>query len=539
MLENEKKEKNVTVDKIKSLFKKIKNFNQLKEEVCDIKNLCQVNSDDINKIKEKYSKLNNRKDFFNFEEMQDEAHYRELFEEKINEYDKKFNIILGDNFKVDDFDENEFNKNIINDMSKDKNDNKNKKDNINANILSTTKEKSHDNNKNNYNKENINQGSPSKHKKGKKKLFNLLELNKQIMQYQHPKVNSENFEQKNEENKINLNELDKKLNEIYNTLYITNNKKDITENDISNHKFNFTTKNEFENYKIKVDEEIDKLWEEILTLKKQYEEFTYNLKNKCTLEDLDSMKNVILEKSQELFLKLKINNANKDSDSTAIHILQKNFKKLVELLADKEEKENENWLLAKKPMGHSCASCENFLGSLNDDTNRYVPWKKMPPKEKDNNTNDKIYKIGNGYSRLLKMIHFDKKGIPILRPYEHMNNSFSNNNTNDHNNNNKSKSKEYNDDNNGSIQSIHCINSKNKSKDNKDNNNQQTILIAKTRNKETEIKGQKALPNIKNMNSTDYFEKTGNKMNMSLNNFKFKSPRITRDFRKSYNKFDL
>ena len=64
MLENEKKEKNVTVDKIKSLFKKIKNFNQLKEEVCDIKNLCQANSDDINKIKEKYSKLNNRKDSF-------------------------------------------------------------------------------------------------------------------------------------------------------------------------------------------------------------------------------------------------------------------------------------------------------------------------------------------------------------------------------------------------------------------------------------------------------------------------------------------
>lgn len=46
------------------------------------------------------------------------------------------------------------------------------------------------------------------------------------------------------------------------------------------------------------------------------------------------MKNVILEKTQELFLKINNNNASKDTNTTAI---QKNFKKLVELLAEKEE----------------------------------------------------------------------------------------------------------------------------------------------------------------------------------------------------------
>ena len=42
----------------------------------------------------------------------------------------------------------------------------------------------------------------------------------------------------------------------------------------------------------------------------------------------------------------------------------------------------DNWLLAKKPVGgHSCASCESYIGDLLDH-NQHVPWNKMHhPKE--------------------------------------------------------------------------------------------------------------------------------------------------------------
>ncbi len=45
----------------------------------------------------------------------------------------------------------------------------------------------------------------------------------------------------------------------------------------------------------------------------------------------------------------------------------------------------DNWLLAKKPMnGFTCASCEQYLGDLNDNS-QHVPWNKI--------SNDKIYRV--------------------------------------------------------------------------------------------------------------------------------------------------
>lgn len=56
----------------------------------------------------------------------------------------------------------------------------------------------------------------------------------------------------------------------------------------------------------------------------------------------------------------------------------------------------DNWLIAKKPIGgHSCASCESYIGDLNDH-NQYVPWNKMHP-----NQNERSY-------RVIKLIKSDR-----------------------------------------------------------------------------------------------------------------------------------
>ena len=492
MLETEKNEKNNTVGKLKTLFKKIKNFDQLKEEVFEMKKTFQQTYEDVNSIKNRYSTINDKMKDINkiiggntsFEQIQEDNEFKLIMREKMRNIDKKFKVVLGDL----DVDENEMDENNYNENEKSKNKN--------------TK---------------------------KNKIFNLVEMSKRINQYQFTKVNASEFELKQEENKKSINELEKKLNDILTSLYGDNNDENINSNNniinnnnaehTGNKNFLFTTKNEFEKYKTKTDEEINKIWEKISNLNKQYEEIFNKIKDNCTLNDLDAMKNVILEKTKELFLTMK----NKDIDNTSLQTLQKNFKKLLKLLADKEEKEN--WLLAKKPIGnYSCASCENYLGNLKDDTDKHIHWKKLPIKIKDKESNDNIYKIGNGYSRLLRMINFDSNGIPSLNPFENVSEHIKSIPTNMNEN---SKSKEHNDLNkSGYNQSFHNITSKYFSKE-----KNETINL-KTRNKLD--KSERRLPNIIISNSTDYFDKSGKKISPSMSSFNFMSPRLKKNHRKNY-----
>ena len=497
MLETEKNEKNNTVGKLKTLFKKIKNFDQLKEEVFEMKKTFQQTYEDVNSIKNRYSTINDKMKDINkiiggntsFEQIQEDNEFKLIMREKMRNIDKKFKVVLGDL----DVDENEMDEN------------------------------------------NYNENEKSKNKNSKKnKIFNLVEMSKRINQYQFTKVNDSEFELKQEENKKSINELEKKLNDILTSLYGDNNDENINSNNniinnnnaehTGNKNFLFTTKNEFEKYKTKTDEEINKIWEKISNLNKQYEEIFNKIKDNCTLNDLDAMKNVILEKTKELFLTMK----NRDIDNTSLQTLQKNFKKLLKLLADKEEKEN--WLLAKKPIGnYSCASCENYLGNLKDDTDKHIHWKKLPIKIKDKESNDNIYKIGNGYSRLLRMINFDSNGIPSLNPFENMSEHIKSIPTNMNEN---SKSKEHNDLNkSGYNQSFHNITSKYFSKEKNE------AINLKTRNKLD--KSERRLPNIIISNSTDYFDKSGKKISPSMSSFNFMSPRLKKNHRKNYYKYDI
>ena len=57
---------------------------------------------------------------------------------------------------------------------------------------------------------------------------------------------------------------------------------------------------------------------------------------------------------------------------------------------NKKSEKGENWLLAKRPVdGHFCASCENYLGELNDSTDQHVHWNRYPVKEH----NEKLYRV--------------------------------------------------------------------------------------------------------------------------------------------------
>ena len=83
--------------------------------------------------------------------------------------------------------------------------------------------------------------------------------------------------------------------------------------------------------------------------------------------------------------------------------LETEIKHFVDLYTKKFSDRSENWLLAKKPVGNfTCASCENYIGDLQD-KNQFVPWNKVPVRDQA----ERLYRIGNGFSRMLQLINFD------------------------------------------------------------------------------------------------------------------------------------
>ena len=163
----------------------------------------------------------------------------------------------------------------------------------------------------------------------------------------------------------------------------------------------FVNKNEF-THEIK---NIYKKIEQILEVESENYKFTQHIEGRLkffvTQGDLKTMEQCLMNMIDEL----KNNFARKYMEKTEI---LKNFKFLeiqIKTLYDSNPgmiKEGDNWLLAKKPMNnYLCASCEAYLGDLKNNKNVYLPWNKIPPHE------NKKYRMGNGFSRMLELVNTD------------------------------------------------------------------------------------------------------------------------------------
>ena len=88
-------------------------------------------------------------------------------------------------------------------------------------------------------------------------------------------------------------------------------------------------------------------------------------------------------------------------DKIEISKMFKNFDVQMKLLSEgQKNKESDNWILAKKPIGcFNCATCEANINNLSP-TNEYLPWNKYPQGERQ-------FHVGQGFSRLLQRISND------------------------------------------------------------------------------------------------------------------------------------
>ena len=473
------------IDKNDLEFTKIKTFEQLRTKVLEIKRQYEKtkidvkdNTENINLISNKLEDIILRKKEQSNKNPTISEESRNNIKNQLSDINKKLNFLLGSN-NLDDIKNNE--------------------------------QKQFEQNKN---------------------LMNLEEINRRLTKLQFTKVDNVELDSKNEKLINKIDDVERKMNELIFGLY---GDYELHNNDDSNNKrITFVMKDEFDEYKTNTEEEFRKIWENIDKLKRTIENFFEHLNEKASLKDLDNMKNYLLQKVEELIMSLNKKYVDKNENALAFKSLEDQFKKIIMLLATKAEHQNDKWLLAKKPInGFSCAACESFIGELKEEqNNKHIHWNKLPLREREKEQEkekERIYRLGNGYSKILKMVGVDNSGNVSLNPSSEveMNSLFDGINDNT-----KIKGRFNLQIQTGfeRIQSAHS-NSKGKEK---------TIDVNRTKNFQ-----ERKLPKIKNSMSSDNFDKIIENPNPNLNIINFNgsntnliNPKITKILRKTQTKFN-
>ena len=195
----------------------------------------------------------------------------------------------------------------------------------------------------------------------------------------------------------------------------------------------YAIKKDLDSYIKENNEEIKKISEEIRKIDDLINGLTNILKDKADTEDLNELRDFILSKIDELINDFNKKFAEKSDVLKSIKHLEEQIKKLYSLIKSKKDihtmHDADNWLLAKKPInGFSCVACESYLGDLKTDKNKYIPWNKLPVRD----PGDKLYRMGNGFSKMLNMLNFDDNGnVSLNRNDTNSDDSESKNDSND------------------------------------------------------------------------------------------------------------
>ena len=183
----------------------------------------------------------------------------------------------------------------------------------------------------------------------------------------------------------------------------------------------YTLKEDFDKHVKENNEEISKIWDEINRINGLINQINESLNNKADIDDLNELRDFILGKIDDLINDFNKKFADKNETNKSIKNLEDQIKKIYALIKSKHEiHEADAWLLAKKPItGFSCAACESYIGDLRNSKYKFIPWNKLPVRD----PGEKLYRMGNGFSRMLNMLNFDNNGNVNLNQYIESNSS--------------------------------------------------------------------------------------------------------------------
>ena len=168
---------------------------------------------------------------------------------------------------------------------------------------------------------------------------------------------------------------------------------------------NFIQQTMLTQMKKEINSKLEKIKADLEHLSNNLETVSSSLNSYPTNKDFSKFQNSIISIIEDFKSSLHKKYMERVEIQKALRLLENQIKSLNE--SSKKNEGSDTWLLAKKPIGHyMCASCEANLKDLEQKDN-YVPWNKYPIREEKN------YRLGHGYSRILEMVNEE-----ILKNFE-------------------------------------------------------------------------------------------------------------------------
>ena len=237
---------------------------------------------------------------------------------------------------------------------------------------------------------------------------NIDEIYRKLKYLDETKADKTDVEEKYDHHQSEIDAINRRLDALFNQLLNQESgKAPVINLDFSK----YLQKDEFEKHKKENDEEFKKIWDEIERLNNLIKQIFDILKTKANLSDLEDLKKFLLGKIDELAYACNKKFADKNETTNNFKYLEDQLKKILDMLSKKDtHNEADSWLIAKK--GYSCAACESQIADLRDDSHKFIPWNQMPLRD----PSDKLYRMGNGFSKMLQMLNFDNSGNVCLNP---------------------------------------------------------------------------------------------------------------------------
>ena len=225
------------------------------------------------------------------------------------------------------------------------------------------------------------------------KLYNLDEIIKVI------NSSLDSLQQYNEKIKSDINSIFKKLEYFDGEIFQLKEEKD--KNSLKKYNnfdsSNFLSQSIFNHFKKDINSKLEKMKIDLDNLNNGMETLSSSLNQRVSTKEFSKFQKSIIDLIDEFKASCHRKYMDKIEIQKALKIIDNQIKSLNE--AAKKYDTSDTWLLAKKPIGnYQCASCEANLKDLEQKDN-YVAWNKYPSRE------EKTYRIGHGYSRILEMVN--------------------------------------------------------------------------------------------------------------------------------------
>ena len=172
--------------------------------------------------------------------------------------------------------------------------------------------------------------------------------------------------------------------------------------------------NLFNEHKKEINKKFDKIRLSFEEIARNLDDILEKLSHTPSDSDFAQFQSIIKNMIEELKLNMSKKFADKNETLKSIKFLETQIKTIQESFTKKMEGAD-NWLLAKKPLNnYVCASCESIIRGELDKRSEYIPWNRYP------NRDEKSYRMGHGFSRMLQMINEDKKKMQEIKEKDNM-----------------------------------------------------------------------------------------------------------------------